>query len=331
MALGEFDLIRRFFASASVNTDLPPDLVLGIGDDAAIIRVDAQRDFVITTDTMVAGRHFPLDTSPSDIAHKLAHVNLSDCAAMGASPRFATLALCLPQADESWLAAFAQTLQTQLQQHGVCLLGGDTTSGPLNLNLTLIGEVPSGSALRRDRAQVGDVIALTGTLGDAALGLQLALQAQHLKDANAREYLLRRLHRPQARVQAGQLIRPHAHAGIDISDGLIQDLRHVLQRSNVGAIVDIETLPLSTALRHSVSNAQALDYALYGGDDYELLVTLAEPEWSPLQARMASAGMALTQIGRITAGSVLTARYCGQPFALQARGFDHFSVDDISS
>lgn len=317
----EFDLIRHYFAAAKTASDV----VLGIGDDAAIVRANPALDWVVTTDTLIAGVHFPDSATAADIAHKTLAVNVSDIAAMAATPRYATLALSLPKLDHQWLQEFSRTLHQQLALHSISLIGGDTTrSAVLSLTLTLIGEVERGKAVRRDAAQPGDVIAVTGTLGDAGLGLALALGQCQLDDKATTDYFLARLHRPLARANAAAILRDYAHAAIDISDGFWQDLGHVLNRSQCGASLELDKLPISTALRNAVTAHEALDYALYAGDDYELLFTAPAQHWSAVQSQFAGIGLMVTAVGVITAEPGLRACHDGQPFAGQRNGYDHF-------
>lgn len=289
MLVDEFALIRRYFAA------LTPDaggVVLGVGDDAALLRPSAGCELVVTSDTLVAGRHFPPQTTAFDIGWKSLAVNLSDLAAMGAQPRWFTLALTLPQADDAWLAGFADGLAALARRHGVALVGGDTTRGPLSITITALGEVPAGQALRRDRAQAGDAVCVTGTLGDAALALT-GIDDEHLR---------MRLDRPEPRIAAGLALRGIAHAALDLSDGLVGDLQHILDASGVGAVVDADALPASPSLARLASQAARLGCQLAGGDDYELCLCLP-PEC--VAAARAALDVPLTVIGRITAEPTL--------------------------
>lgn len=269
MKLTEFDIISQFFSQKNSRRD---DVILGIGDDAAIISVPPDQQLVVTMDTLVAGVHFPLDTHPYDIGYKTAAVNLSDLAAMGATPAWATLALTLPEADAEWLKAFSHGLFELLSKYHVQLIGGDLTKGPLTLTLQAHGFTPAGKALTRRGAKPGDLIFVSGTLGDAALGLQIA-QKKISIEPHLAQYAINRLNRPEPRVELGIALRDKAHAAIDISDGLTADLQHILTLSNVGAKLDVEKIPLSPALK-SLPFESALSLALSGGDDYELCVTV---------------------------------------------------------
>lgn len=304
--MDEFALIRRYFSGL---TAADAGVRLGIGDDCALLQVPPGQELAVTSDTLVAGRHFPEDTRAEDIGWKSLAVNLSDLAAMGAEPRWFLLALTLPDPAAAWLSAFAQGLGELAAQHRVALVGGDTTRGPLSITLTAMGLVPAGAALRRSGAGVGDLVCVTGTLGDAALALRLREQAPAVLRA--------RLDRPTPRLAAGLALRGLATAAIDVSDGLAGDLGHILEASGVGAELDAEALPMSTAFREHAPADQRLALQTQGGDDYELCVCLP-PE--RLAAAQAAVDVPLTVVGRITAEPGL--RGGGAP--LPARGYVHF-------
>ncbi len=290
--MDEFALIRRYFATL---TRARRGVRMGIGDDAAVLAPEPGCELVVTTDTLIAGRHFPHDTAAFDIGWKALAVNLSDLAAMGAEPRWFTLALTLPAADAPWLADFCAGLQTLADRFGIALVGGDTTRGALSLTVTAIGEVPAGAALRRSGARVGDSVCVTGTLGDAALALQ------QLGQGGARSGpLVERLDRPQPRVQAGCALRGIAHAAIDLSDGLAGDLRHILDASAVGACIQAQALPASPQLLGALPDLAArLACQAGGGDDYELCLCIAPDR---VEAARRLIDVPLTVIGQITAG-----------------------------
>lgn len=295
---GEFDLIRTYFRSTAKPAS---GVLLGVGDDAALLAPTPGHTLVVATDTLVAGRHFPADTAARDIGHKLMAVNLSDMAAMGARPRWALLALTLPEADADWLAAFADGLFALARLHDVSLVGGDTTRGPLTLSLTLLGEVPAGGALRRDAARPGDWLGVTGTLGDAGLGLALALGDAALREqvGGQAAFLRERLDRPTPRVAQGRALAAHigqVHACIDVSDGLAQDLGHVLSQSGVGAEIDVARLPLSPAVREHCVRTGDPSLPLCAGDDYELLFSFVSEAGDALREVLD-----FTVIGRVTA------------------------------
>ncbi|HET9699596.1 MAG TPA: thiamine-phosphate kinase [Burkholderiales bacterium] len=317
--LGEFDIIRRFFTRPARHA------VLGVGDDAALLRPAPGQDLVAATDMVVAGRHFFPDADPASLGHKVLAVNLSDMAAMGAIPRWATLALALPEADERWLEGFAAGFFALADRHGVDLVGGDTTRGPLNLCVQILGEVPTGQALRRAGARPGDDIWVSGRLGDAALGLAHR-QGRLVLAPHQAGPCLRALDWPQPRVELGVRLRGLAHACIDVSDGLLADLGHVLERSRVGATLRLEALPRSETLGLHLPEPAALECLLAGGDDYELLFTAAPANRAAVDLAAVEAGVPVTRIGEIRAGlglEVLDADGAGVPVA--RRGFDHFA------
>ena len=289
---------------------------MGIGDDCALLRPDAGLELALTTDMLVEGRHFLPDAEPRALGHKALAVNLSDLAAMGAAPRWALLGLGLPLADAAWLEPFAAGFFALAERYGVELVGGDTTRAPLRtITITAIGEVPAGVALLRAGARPGDDIWVSGELGGAALGLarpQIAAAAA-------------RLHRPEPRVELGERLRGLAHAAIDVSDGLTSDLGHILERSQVGAIVHYAQLPRASVFSSLQNQELEKNCVLSGGDDYELVFTTAIARRTEIEALSAELGLSLTRIGTIQAGEprliVLDER--GQAMDYR-RGFDHF-------
>ncbi|MDP9141293.1 MAG: thiamine-phosphate kinase [Pseudomonadota bacterium] len=315
--MNEFELIRRYFTPLYAQR-AEDGVTLGIGDDAALLAPRADHELAVTTDTLIAGRHFPVVTSAYDIGWKALAVNLSDLAAMAAEPRWFTLALSLPDANETWLQDFARGLQALAQQHHIVLVGGDTTRGPLSITITAIGEVPRGKALRRDGARPGDLICVTGTLGDAAAGLREVLAGQP-----STEYLLHRLNRPLPRVTSGRAMRGLATAMIDLSDGLAGDLQHILDASGVGAVVDAAALPSSAVLMAYASDAAVRrSLQLSGGDDYELCLCIPAER---LVDACRVVETPLSVIGRITAepGFRLGA-VDGATIELKPAGYQHF-------
>lgn len=327
MALGEFDLIAKYFKRPVHRA------ALGIGDDCALIAPAPGMQLAISCDMLVQGRHFFADVDPHALGHKALAVNLSDLAASGAAPRAFTLALALPQVEEAWLQGFAQGLFALADTHGCELIGGDTTQGPLNICITVFGDVPAGEALLRSGAQAGDDIYVSGNLGDARLALEallghISLPAEAL--AAARE----RLERPTPRVALGTALRNIASSALDVSDGLLGDLSHILQASQVGAEVHLEEatkLIAASALWESASadfDQNLLQQCtLAGGDDYELCFTAAVSQRAAVQAAGATAQTPVHRIGRITAEPglrVLDAQ--GQPVAQRWRSFDHFKA-----
>lgn len=327
MALGEFDLIARYFAGLTPGRD---DIRLGIGDDAALVHVPSGQELAIATDTLVAGVHFPDDTPPAAIGHKALAVNLSDLAAMGAEPAWATLALTLPQVNEDWLRDFAAGLGRLAQQAGIALIGGDTTRGPqLVITVTVHGLVPEGEALTRAGATPGDGVYVSGALGAAAAALELASPAAGYSAAeDAVRDCRARLDYPEARIELGRQLRGMASAAIDISDGLLADLGHLCRAGGVGAEVDVDAVPRHPALARflTADRAEWYDWPLAGGDDYELCFTVPAVAHSRVTTLAASTGIALTRIGRITADEGLVLQHAdGSGYQARGQGYQHFA------
>lgn len=315
----EFSLIEKFFTRPT------PSATLGVGDDCALLVVSPGMELAVSTDMLVAGTHFFPDTDPRKLGWKTLAVNISDLAAMGAHPRWATLALSLPQADEPWLAAFADGFFKCAQQYGVELIGGDTTRGPLNLSVTILGEVPKGQALRRDAAQIGDDIWVSGPLGSAALGLAALQDKVNLEKADL-THCLRALETPQPRVSLGLALRGIAHSAIDISDGLLADLGHILERSNLGAEIRFDALLAHPVLKPWLVEEWAGALLLAGGDDYELCFTANAECAVEIAAIGEKLGLPLAKIGRITeAGELRVLDAHGYPMKLDKSGYDHFA------
>lgn len=322
--MGEFTLIdeiRRRCALPRV------DVVLGIGDDAALLAPPPGQLLAVSTDTLVAGVHFPAGTAPFDIGWKALAVNLSDLAAMGAEPAWATLALTLPNADATWLCDFCDGFAALAQLHALALVGGDTTRGPLSISVTVHGFVPAAQALRRDGARVGDRIYISGYPGEAGAGLTSHLAAALLR-APAQEdldHLVARLNRPTPRVALGLALRGIASAAIDVSDGLCQDLGHIAVRSGLGAVLQVAALPLSAPLSRVADECQRLQWQLAGGDDYELCFTAPPAVADAIAALAARLQLPLSPIGEIVAGEgvrVLDAD--GAEVELARGGWEHF-------
>jgi thiamine-monophosphate kinase len=319
--MGEFELISRYFANCGAKRT---DTAIGVGDDGAVLQVRDGYDLVVTTDTMAVGTHFFPDDDPRALGHKVVAVNVSDLAAMGAEPAWLSLALSLPAIDEPWVAAFAAGLHETAEYYNCQLIGGDTTRGPLSLTMIAKGIVPRGKALTRSGAKVGDYIYVTGTLGDAALGLKL-WQGQHDVSKKHQTHILQRFHYPSARVALGQALRNIASSAMDLSDGLYSDIQHILKRSGVGASVDVSKLPLSQAVKDSCDHATAIQLALSGGEDYELLFTVPEARRGSLDVLLSPYGIAVSCIGRITGvAGRLELKNAEQPYAYQHHGFVHF-------
>jgi thiamine-monophosphate kinase len=317
-SLDEFKLIHRYFET---KTPKHPDVVLGISDDAALLSIPSGQLLAAAVDTLVAGVHFPPDTKPEDIAFKSLAVNLSDLAAMGAEPAWFTLALTLPQADEAWYMWFSSGLFELAGRYHMQLAGGDTTRGPLTITIQVHGFVPRKSALLRSGAKAGDKIYVSGTLGDAGAGLLVANGKIKLPDTAA-SYFLKRLNRPEARVELGILLRDIASSAIDVSDGLLSDLNHILTASNKGAALTTKNLPLSDYLRQHFSEEEILKLALTAGDDYELCFTVSPEHESKLLAKLKESGVPCTAIGVITTERGLHLADTGMQFA--HTGYKHF-------
>ncbi|MDR2219185.1 MAG: thiamine-phosphate kinase [Methylobacillus sp.] len=316
----EFDLIRRFFTRPA------PQAVLGVGDDAALMEVAPGMELAVSTDMLVAGTHFFPDADPEKLGWKTLAVNLSDMAAMGARPRWATLAMALPCADEAWLTAFATGFFACADKFGVDLIGGDTTRGPLNLSVTIFGEVERGKALRRDGAKPGDDIWVSGRMGCAALALN-ALQGEMMLDEKTLAACRNALDSPQPQVILGLGLRSLATSAIDISDGLLADLGHILERSHVGAEIHFDALPTHPVVKLALADDLVRQCVLAGGDDYELCFTAPVLQREKIKALACDCdGLDLTRIGQITAESglrVLDAS--GQPMPIAKGGYDHFA------
>ncbi len=317
----EFDLVERIRRRAGGHGDATGGVVLGIGDDAALLRVPAGRLLVVATDTLNAGVHFPDGTAPADIGWKALAVNLSDLAAMGATPAWCTLSLSLPRGDDAWLEAFLDGFLELAALHRVALVGGDTTRGPLSVCVTVHGLVEEGTALRRDGARVGDDAWASGTLGDAAGALSLG------KDAPPA--LRARLDRPEARVALGQALAGIATSVIDVSDGLLADLGHACDASGVGAQVELDMLPASPALREAFDAASRRVLQATGGDDYELCFTAAPGQRAAVAGAARKAGLPVTRIGRIVEGTGVQALDADdRPWQPPRKGYTHFAAAD---
>jgi thiamine-monophosphate kinase len=319
MALGEFELIERFFTRPATKA------VLGVGDDCAVFAPGPGMQLCVSCDMLVEGRHF-LSTVPARrLGHKALAVNLSDLAACGAEPLAFTLALALPRVDESFLAGFAQGLFALADRHGIDLVGGDTTAGPLNICITVFGQVPAGSALLRSGARAGDELWVSGTLGDARAALE-CFRGTLAVDAAAFEPLRRALECPEPRVGLGQRLRGIASSAIDVSDGLLGDLRHVLRRSGVGARLQLDALPRSAVLA-ALPPALQQQCLLHGGDDYELLFSAVPAQRDAVLAAARDADVPVTCIGRIEPGAdLVVVDAAGRPLQVAGSSFDHFKT-----
>jgi thiamine-monophosphate kinase len=331
MAMSEFEIIRRNFASRGIDRG---DVVLGIGDDGAVVRMPSGCDLVTVVDTLVAGVHFPHETRPEDVGHKALAVNLSDVAAMGAVPAWATLALTLPHADEAWLSAFARGFFGLAQRYEVQLVGGDTTHGPLTVTVQIQGWVHSGRAVRRSGARPGDVIYLTGAVGDAGLALR-AWQQQQALSATDGEYLFSRLHRPIPRCREGEALSGEVSAMVDVSDGLAADLGHILEASGVGATLNLHSIPLSPSFvavtgsgKYYMNEAERLRLALSAGDDYELCFTAPEAQCRRVEDIFSNFSCGCHAIGIIETAPGLRLRQAdGTLLSLERNGYEHFAQE----
>jgi thiamine-monophosphate kinase len=316
----EFDIIRRYFTRPVKRA------LLGVGDDCALVAPEAGAAFAVSTDMLVEGRHFLAGADAAQLGHKALAVNLSDLAAMGAAPRYATLALALPAADERWLEQFTQGFFRLADAFDVELIGGDTTRGPRTISITVLGAVPPEQALRRGGARAGDDLWLSGASGDAALALA-HLEGRVQLSGAALAHCLARLHAPVPCVRLGLALRGIASSAIDVSDGLVADVGHIAECSGVAVDLRYAALPRSRALRACADARLAQECLLAGGDDYELAFTAAAPARSRVEALAAGLGLTLTRIGSVAAGapglvSVLDA--AGAPMRLERRGYDHF-------
>ena len=316
----EFEIIGRYFTRPVKRA------LLGVGDDCALIAPEPDALLALSTDMLVEGRHFLAGADPAKLGHKALAVNLSDLAAMGAAPRYATLALALPEADETWLAQFAQGFFGLADAFGVELIGGDTTRGPRNISVSVIGAVPPDLALRRDGAKAGDEVWLSGCTGDAALALAHLGGRIQLADA-ALAHCLARLHTPVPCIALGLALRGIASAAIDVSDGLVADIGHIAERSGVAVELRYAELPRSRALKACADEKLAQECMLAGGDDYELAFTASPDSRKRLESLAAELGLALTRIGTVSAGGPgLVSVYdaAGKIMQLARKGFDHF-------
>jgi len=321
VALSEFEIIDRYFRSRAPRRR---DVIVGIGDDGAVLSVPEGQHLVVSMDTLVCDVHFPASAPARAVGHKALAVNLSDLAAMGAEPAWATLALTLPEADEAWLRGFAEGFFALAESFEVDLVGGDTTRGPLSVTVQVHGFVPPGGAMCRRGARPGDGIFVTGTLGDAALALWL-LQKRRRGGVRERAYLLSRLHTPLPRVSVGLALREYASAAIDLSDGLIGDLGHVCRSSGVGASLWVDKLPRSDAFAALADEEEGYRLALVGGDDYELCLTVPPEHQSALKQAAGSLDCRLTRIGIVERESALRCLHDdGTELRIRGGAWQHF-------
>ncbi len=319
--LSEFEIIRRFF------THRARGAVLGVGDDAAIVRARRGMELVVSADMLVSGRHFFPNADPAQLGHKALAVNLSDMAAMGAAPRWATLSIALPRVDARWLKAFMGGFMRLARRHRVDLVGGDTTRGPLTIAVQIIGEAPAGSALRRDGARTGDDIWVSGTLGAAALALA-ARKGRIRLVAGERRRLEQKLHAPAPRIALGTALRGVARSAIDVSDGLVADLGHICERSGASAIIERARVPLPAIEKRNINHIVIMNAMLSGGDDYELVFSAGSTRRDAITRLARRLRVKLTRIGKIIRrrrGPLVTVLDAsGRPLPLGQTGYKHF-------
>lgn len=315
----EFDLIARYFSRPSRRGDV----LLGVGDDAAVLAMPPDRRLVAAVDTIVEGVHFPLGTEAAAVGHRALAVNLSDLAAMGAEPAWFTLSLSLPSNDPAWLQGFSDGLYRLADEYNIALVGGDTVRGPLSVSVQAMGFVESDGWLTRAGAKPGDAIFVSGVPGEAAAGL--AVLQRSLAVSRDSDHLVNRFLWPTARVSLGRTLRTLASAAIDVSDGLMADLDHICERSGCGASVEIERLPTSTAMRAVFGAEECERMSLSGGDDYELLFTVPCERMLDVEAAIASVNVRCAPIGRMVEGSGVQCLRAGAPVSVARHGFDHFA------
>jgi len=320
MPLSESALIERFFRDCGARR---ADVVLGVGDDAALLTMPAESDLVAANDTLVAGVHFPARTPPAAVGHRALAVNLSDFAAMGARPAWALLALTLPEAEEAWLEEFAAGLDALAHDHRVAIVGGDTTRGPLCVSLQLLGYVARGTALRRTGGRAGDALFVSGTPGDAAAGLAL-IEGRLASPADSFAYLRERFLLPTPRVALGERLRGYASACIDVSDGLLGDAAKLASASGVGVEIDIKSLPASQPLRSAVGDEPARELALTGGDDYELCFSVHPQNVARLLAEVPPQDWRYTRIGSLRSEGGAVVVRDGAVMEFSHSGYQHF-------
>lgn len=313
----EFNLIARYFTRATPGADL------GVGDDAALLRVSEGHQLAISVDMLVAGTHFFHDAAPYDIGWKSLAVNISDMAAMGAVPKWATLAIALPEINEPWLAEFSRGLFACADTYKVDLIGGDTTRGPLNISVQIMGEVPTGQALRRDGAKPDDDIWVSGRLGSAALGLA-HLQGKTVLNGEVAEYCLHALHTPSPQTALGLALRNKANSCIDVSDGLLADLGHILEASSLGAVVSLESISCHDYLRSHLDESIIQQCILAGGDDYELAFTAPQSQRHAIEQLGRQLNLPISLIGKTTEYLGIKVSYKQHTLAISKKGFDHF-------
>jgi len=322
--MSEFSLINCYFSAIGKRKE---DVVLGIGDDAAIVNVENKKRLVVSVDTFIEGVHFPAATAAYNVGWKSLAVNLSDMAAMGATPLWVTLAITLPEKNASWLAEFSRGFNELATCYDVALIGGDTTRGPLSVTVNIIGEVECETQLLRSNASPGDKIYVSGFLGDAALGLKSLTEQLPISDSE-KLYLQHELNRPLPRLKEALALKSTISAAIDISDGLDADLKHILNTSDVGAKISVQQLPVSREYRWCCNGPQSFDVALTGGDDYELCVTVSADNEAMFLKLAAETELRWSCIGEITEGETLSyVNSNDEIYTVNKQAYDHFQVD----
>lgn len=318
----EFQLIQQFFQREQAER-LAEGVLLGIGDDCALLQIPFGKQLAVSVDTLVADVHFPADADAELIAERALRTNLSDLAAMGAEPLWFTLALTLPDANEDWLRSFSRGLFHCAREYGIALVGGDTTSGPLAITIQVMGAIQPQQTLRRDGANIGDFVLVTNFVGDGAAALAAIQDRQVFADEHS-DYLQQRFYHPIPRLHESALIREFASSALDISDGLVADLQHICDASDLGAVIDVENVPLSPAVKSLNNDAQAYQWALSGGDDYELCFTVPPEKMADIAMLIAQGKLQATVIGEMIAGDRVICEYEGEPFLLSNTGYQHF-------
>lgn len=319
--MDEFEIINEFL---TLNVKNRKDVIQGIGDDCALLKVPRGQRLAVSMDTLIGDVHFVADSNPEDIAHKAVAVNLSDLAAAGAEPSWVTLSLTLPEFDQQWLTAFHRGLKKIVDYFGVQIIGGDTCKGPLSITVQAHGLVPQQVFIKRNTAKAGELICVTGNLGDAALGLAIAKGELTDVDEDSKEKLLKQYQRPYPRVGAGIALRGRATAAIDISDGLLADVRHISQASGVGVLLRWERIPLSEAAKKVADKPLLMKSALSGGDDYELCFTVKEDEFEATQQALETVGSTCIAIGRMTGKPGVRVLDHDENVAIDTFGYQHF-------
>ncbi|MGH1470591.1 MAG: thiamine-phosphate kinase [Cellvibrionaceae bacterium] len=319
MSLSEFDLIEKYFQKELGGRGV----ALGVGDDCALLNPPEGKALAVSCDTLVGGNHFPKNADPELIAERAMRVNLSDLAAMGAEPLWFTLALSLPSADSYWLDGFSRGLFKAANKYNCSLVGGDTTRGPLSITIQVMGAVDLDSSLRRDGARVGDMVYVTGELGDAAAAVAVIKKTLDV-GKSAFSFFMSRYYRPTPKIAEGRLLSSIASAAIDISDGLVADLGHICKASGVGAVIDLDRIPVSEPLKKLASKEQIVKWTLSGGDDYQLCFTVPAEQTAMIEQMIDSKKLEAVAIGEITRGSKVISMSKGKEISLKQTGYQHF-------